>query len=226
MYDALAIVRPDTVIRWHRAGFRSYWRGPGTTGGNQGRARSQLEFRAAVEDGLQAHQTVVMLPGVIPTLSNDAECGPTFAVNDEDACHRRAGRAIGWAGLANTFYWIDRKNGFGGYWAPQILPIRRSFPSAVWFRSAAIWTSTAEWRGLLAPSQFLALRASSLPEMQQDAQRGQAFLLSNFWHYVWFLNMEKSRGDGDSKVVQSDEGVWVHSAGCRRQGRLRSYISR
>jgi transposase InsO family protein len=26
MYDALAIVRPDTVIRWHRAGFGSYWR--------------------------------------------------------------------------------------------------------------------------------------------------------------------------------------------------------
>ena len=26
MYEALAIVRPDTVIRWHRVGFRSYWR--------------------------------------------------------------------------------------------------------------------------------------------------------------------------------------------------------
>ena len=25
-YDALAIVRPDTVIRWHRTGFRLYWR--------------------------------------------------------------------------------------------------------------------------------------------------------------------------------------------------------
>jgi hypothetical protein len=24
--DALAIVRPDTVVRWHRAGFRSFWR--------------------------------------------------------------------------------------------------------------------------------------------------------------------------------------------------------
>jgi hypothetical protein len=24
--NALTIVRPDTVIRWHRAGFRSYWR--------------------------------------------------------------------------------------------------------------------------------------------------------------------------------------------------------
>ena len=23
--DALAIVRPETVLRWHRAGFRSYW---------------------------------------------------------------------------------------------------------------------------------------------------------------------------------------------------------
>src|SRR5215204_2677155 len=24
--DALAIVRPQTVVRWHRAGFQSYWR--------------------------------------------------------------------------------------------------------------------------------------------------------------------------------------------------------
>ena len=24
--EALAIVRPDTVVRWHRAGFRRYWR--------------------------------------------------------------------------------------------------------------------------------------------------------------------------------------------------------
>src|SRR3954447_5763565 len=24
--DALAIVEPETVIRWHRAGFRSFWR--------------------------------------------------------------------------------------------------------------------------------------------------------------------------------------------------------
>ena len=26
MLDALAIVKPETVIRWHRAGFRAYWR--------------------------------------------------------------------------------------------------------------------------------------------------------------------------------------------------------
>ena len=51
--------------------------------------------------GLQAHQTVTMLPGVIPTISNDAEFFPgikkswsyTFMVNDEDApTGRPAGR--------------------------------------------------------------------------------------------------------------------------------------
>ena len=26
MLDALAIAKPETVIRWHRAGFRAYWR--------------------------------------------------------------------------------------------------------------------------------------------------------------------------------------------------------
>ena len=29
-----------------------------------------------------------------------------------------------WAGLANCFYWIDRKNKIGGYWASPILPFQ------------------------------------------------------------------------------------------------------
>ena|ERR1022692_179575 len=24
--DAIAIIRPETIVRWHRAGFRAYWR--------------------------------------------------------------------------------------------------------------------------------------------------------------------------------------------------------
>ena len=68
--------------------------------------------------------------GVIPSLSNDAEFFPglqkdwsyTFMVNSEKAPTGRPAGAIGWAGLANCFYWIDRENGFGGYWATQILP--------------------------------------------------------------------------------------------------------
>lgn len=73
---------------------------------------------------------VTMLPGVIPTLSNDAEYFPgqskswsySFMVNDETAPTGRPAGSLGWAGLANLFYWIDRKNGVGGYWATQILP--------------------------------------------------------------------------------------------------------
>jgi methyl acetate hydrolase len=98
--------------------------------GPHGRVLKPETVEAALRNGLQAHQKVVMLPGVIPSLSNDAEFFPglkkswsyTFMVNDEDAPTGRPAGAIGWAGLANTFYWIDRKNGLGGYWATQILP--------------------------------------------------------------------------------------------------------
>ena len=73
---------------------------------------------------------IKMLPGVIPTLSNDAEFFPgmpkswgyTFMINDETAPTGRPAGALGWAGLTNLFYWIDRRNGIGGFWATQILP--------------------------------------------------------------------------------------------------------
>jgi methyl acetate hydrolase len=114
--------------------------------GAQGRVLKKETVEAAVRNGLQ-NQKVVMLPGVIPTLSNDAEFFPgvkkswsyTFMVNDEDAPTGRPAGAIGWAGLANCFYWIDRKNGFGGYWATQILPFAdpTSFGGYMDFETAA-----------------------------------------------------------------------------------------
>jgi methyl acetate hydrolase len=73
---------------------------------------------------------VKMLPGVIPSLSNDAEFFPgmpkswalTFMLNDEDAPTGRPAGSLAWAGLANLYYWIDRRNGVAGFWATQILP--------------------------------------------------------------------------------------------------------
>ncbi|UZJ24011.1 beta-lactamase family protein [Rhodococcus antarcticus] len=73
---------------------------------------------------------VKMLPGVIPSLSNDAEFFPgmpkswayTFMVNDEDAPTGRPAGSLAWAGLANLYYWIDRRNGIAGFWGTQILP--------------------------------------------------------------------------------------------------------
>ncbi|WP_441259062.1 serine hydrolase domain-containing protein [Bradyrhizobium sp. 521_C7_N1_3] len=121
--------------------------------GSQGRVLKKETVEAAVRNGLQAHQTVTMLPGIIPSLSNDAEFFPglkkswclTFMVNDEDAPTGRPAGAIGWAGLANTFYWIDRKNGFGGYWATQILPFGdpTSFGGYMEFETAAYATGEA-----------------------------------------------------------------------------------
>lgn len=121
--------------------------------GPNGRVLKKETVELAVRNGLQAHQSVAMLPGIIPTLSHDAEFFPglkkswsyTFMVNDEDAPTGRPAGAIGWAGLANTFYWIDRKNGFGGYWATQILPFGDpvSFGGYLDFETAAYATGEA-----------------------------------------------------------------------------------
>jgi methyl acetate hydrolase len=121
--------------------------------GPHGRVLKKETVEAAVRNGLQPNQKVTMLPGVIPTLSNDAEFFPgvkkswsyTFMVNDEDAPTGRPSGAIGWAGLANSFYWIDRKNGFGGYWATQILPFAdpTSFGGYMDFETAVYATQKA-----------------------------------------------------------------------------------
>jgi hypothetical protein len=98
--------------------FIRMWLNDGT--GPHGSVLKKETIEAAVRNGLEAHQAVVMLPGVIATPSNDAEFFPglkkswcyTFTINDEDAPTGRPAGALGWAGLANLFYWIDRKNRF------------------------------------------------------------------------------------------------------------------
>lgn len=81
----------------------------------------------------------------IPSLSNDGEFFPgmekswayTFMINEEDTPSGRPAGSLAWAGLANTFFWIDRKNGIGGYWASQILPFQDavSYPGFVDFET-------------------------------------------------------------------------------------------
>jgi hypothetical protein len=45
---ALAVVSPETVIRWHRAGFRAYWRSQSRPRG--GRPKTSLEIRRLIRD--------------------------------------------------------------------------------------------------------------------------------------------------------------------------------
>jgi hypothetical protein len=50
---ALAIVRPETVIRWHRVGFRAYWRWRSRNG--VGRPKVSAELRALIREMSQAN---------------------------------------------------------------------------------------------------------------------------------------------------------------------------
>src|SRR5262249_37082973 len=50
---ALAIVRPETVIRWHRVGFRAYWRSRSSR--RVGRPKVSVELRALIREMSQAN---------------------------------------------------------------------------------------------------------------------------------------------------------------------------
>jgi methyl acetate hydrolase len=97
--------------------------------GPNGRVLKPETVHMAVQNGL-GDLKIKALPGVIPSLSNVAEFFPgmpkswalSFMINDEAAPTGRPAGALAWAGLANLFFWIDRQNGLGGFWATQILP--------------------------------------------------------------------------------------------------------
>jgi methyl acetate hydrolase len=98
--------------------------------GPSGRVLKKETVEMATKNGLPGDMKIKGLPGVIPGLSNYAEFFPgmpkswalTFMINDQDAPTGRPAGALAWAGLANLYFWIDRKNGIGGYWATQIFP--------------------------------------------------------------------------------------------------------
>ena len=52
----------------------------------------------------------------------DKTWGLSFMINTEQAPTGRAAGSLAWAGLANSFYWIDVTNGIGGVYLTQILP--------------------------------------------------------------------------------------------------------
>jgi methyl acetate hydrolase len=89
---------------------------------------------------------VVRLPSAIPPLSNDAEFFPgsskswglSFMINDETAPTGRSAGSLAWAGLANTYYWIDPTKGVGGVYLTQILPFAdvKSVPLYLAFEAA------------------------------------------------------------------------------------------
>jgi methyl acetate hydrolase len=70
------------------------------------------------------------LATVAPMFSNDAEFFPgepkswglSFQINETACSTGRPAGTLMWAGLANSFFWIDRQNGVAGAYLSQILP--------------------------------------------------------------------------------------------------------
>jgi CubicO group peptidase (beta-lactamase class C family) len=66
----------------------------------------------------------------IPPLSNDLELFPgmskkwglSFLINSEQAPTGRSAGSLAWAGLANTYFWIDRTKRVAGVFLSQVLP--------------------------------------------------------------------------------------------------------
>jgi methyl acetate hydrolase len=73
---------------------------------------------------------VAMLKTQMPPLSTDAEFFPgmpkswglSFMINDQPAPTGRSAGSLAWAGLANTYFWIDPKKQVAGVYLTQVLP--------------------------------------------------------------------------------------------------------
>jgi CubicO group peptidase (beta-lactamase class C family) len=77
---------------------------------------------------------VTMLKTAMPALTNDAEFFPgmpktwglAYMINEERAPTGRPAGSLAWAGLANTYFWIDPSSGIGGVYLTQLLPFADS----------------------------------------------------------------------------------------------------
>jgi CubicO group peptidase (beta-lactamase class C family) len=68
------------------------------------------------------------LPAVIPTLTNNVDFidgmkwGLTFLINPKPMATGRSAGSLAWAGLMNSYYWIDPVKQVTGVYATQLLP--------------------------------------------------------------------------------------------------------
>jgi methyl acetate hydrolase len=117
---------------------------------NRGAADGRRVLKPETVDMMTQNQMgecrVHMLRTALPDLSNDAEFFPgmpktwgfSFMINTEEAPTGRAPGSLAWAGLANSFFWIDPKKGVGGVYLTQILPFadKKSLPLFFEFEKA------------------------------------------------------------------------------------------
>jgi CubicO group peptidase (beta-lactamase class C family) len=101
---------------------------------NEGRGNGNQILRpetvARMSQNAMGDLRVRLLPTQSPALSEDAEFFPgtpkswglSFMINEETAPTGRSAGSLAWAGLANTFFWIDPRRKIGGLTLMQVLP--------------------------------------------------------------------------------------------------------
>ena len=112
---------------------------------NNGRVGSEQILKPETVE-LMSHNAmgntqVSMLHTVMPGVSNDAEFFPgmpkgwglSFMISNEEAPTGRSAGSLAWAGLANSYYWIDPTRGLGGAYATQIFPFADSRALSLFF---------------------------------------------------------------------------------------------
>jgi methyl acetate hydrolase len=117
---------------------------------NRGRADGQQLLKPETVQMMSTNQMgacrVGMLKTAMPPLSNDAEFFPgmpktwgfSFMINTERAPTGRNPGSLAWAGLANSYFWIDPAAGIGGVYATQVLPFadKKALPLFLAFEKA------------------------------------------------------------------------------------------
>jgi methyl acetate hydrolase len=94
---------------------------------------TQVLRRETVELMAQNHIAPLDIPpmkSAIPPLSNDVELFPgmrkgwglSFLINTQHSPTGRSAGSLTWAGLANTYFWIDRTKRVSGVFLSQVLP--------------------------------------------------------------------------------------------------------
>lgn len=92
------------------------------------------ETVALMTHNAMGNHQVTMLKTVMPAVTEDVDFFPgmpkswglTFMINDEEAPTGRTKGSLAWAGLANSYYWIDPTRKLGGAYATQIFPFADS----------------------------------------------------------------------------------------------------
>jgi methyl acetate hydrolase len=120
---------------------------------NDGRARNGAQVLESETIGIMGENSVGelkagVLEAVLPELShsvdffpgNDQKWGLSFHINMTGTPTGRSAGTLSWGGLANSYFWIDRKRRIGGVIMTQILPfadplvlrLYRDFETAVY----------------------------------------------------------------------------------------------